>query len=246
MFAVRVVRAFVAWLFTAVFWLVLLTIHLVTFRLMSDERLASLIHFWGRTTLVLAGIPLEFVNESTVEGRDARVVIVNHQSALELIWGAVILPPGFLVIGKKEIVYVPVMNLIWWGLRLIRIDRKNHVKAIAALQGVAAEIVRKKRSLLLAPEGTRTRTGEIGPFKKGAFRIAADAGVPVYPVVVSGAYEVLPRGVLIPRSGRLRVRFLPPISLAEARAPDGGIREDFIEKVRADMIQAERELHSAF
>jgi len=237
-------RACAAWIFIAVYWIVVLIIHLATLRGIPDEWLAPMIRFWARTVLWIVGIKLESVNESTLQGRAPRVVIVNHQSALELVWGAAIIPPGFLAIGKKEIIYVPVMNLIWWGLRLIRIDRSNHIKAVAALSGVAQEIARNKRSLFVAPEGTRSRNGEIGPFKKGAFRIALEAGASIHPVVVSGAYDLLPRGRFVPRKGTLRIRFLPPVSPQSSRSPDGSVSSEFIEKVRSDMIACEKELRS--
>jgi 1-acyl-sn-glycerol-3-phosphate acyltransferase len=235
----RLLRSAVTWAFMAVYWTTVITIHFICLKRLPPAFLATAAHLWGRIALKTLGIHLEIQNDSTISEQAARVVIVNHQSALDLVWGAVICPPAPLGIGKKEVIYVPIFNLIWWGLDFIRIDRSNHALAVKALEGVAETIARERRSLIIAPEGTRTPDGSILKFKKGAFLLARQAKVPIYPVVVSGVFELLPKGSIIPKKGVIKLRFLPPVST------DGLTKEnepEFIARVREEMIRAYREL----
>lgn len=239
----RLLAFLAAWIFTALYWLSVLALHLLSFKRLPAPWLNKLIHAWGRATLAILGIRLEILNESTISTRSSRVVIVNHESALDLVWGAAICPPAPLAIGKREVIYIPVINLIWWALDFIRIDRSNHAKAIAALFGVSETIALENRSLVISPEGTRTHDGTMGRFKKGAFHIARQAGVPICPVVAVGAYELLPRQRLLPRRGVIKLSFLPPIS-TEGLTREG--EEQFIAQVRQDMINAHRDIASGY
>jgi 1-acyl-sn-glycerol-3-phosphate acyltransferase len=235
----RLLRSIVVWTFTTTYWSALIAVHLLCLKRLPPRWVAAAAQFWGRVTLRLLGIRLEILNESTIATQQARVIIVNHQSAVDMAWGAAICPPAPLGIGKREIIYVPVFNLIWWGMGFIRINRSNHAAAIRALEGVASLITSGRRSLIVAPEGTRTPDGTIGPFKKGAFHIARQAQVPICPVVVSGAFETLPKGSVLPGKGHIRLRFLPPV-------PTQGLTREnedaFIENIRQDMIRAYEEL----
>jgi 1-acyl-sn-glycerol-3-phosphate acyltransferase len=235
----RLLRSAVVWIFMTIYWPIVIGIHLLCLKRLPPSFIATAARRWGWAALWILGIRLEIQNESTISTQAARVVIVNHQSAVDLVWGAVICPPSPLGIGKREVVYVPIFNLIWWGLDFIRIDRSNHAQAILALAGVADLVAKDRRSLIIAPEGTRTPDGSIGKFKKGAFLLARQARVPICPVVVSGAFESLPKGNILPRKGTIKLRFLPPVST------EGVTKEnepEFIERIREDMIRVYREL----
>jgi 1-acyl-sn-glycerol-3-phosphate acyltransferase len=148
------------------------------------------------------------------------VVVCNHQSTLDLPWGGTICPPRPVTIGKKEVVFIPILNLIFWALDFIRVDRGNTKKALASLEGVADQLKKGKRSLVIAPEGTRSPSGELLPFKKGAFHIAVQAQAPICPVVVHGAHDCLPKHRLLPRKGTIYIQFLEPISTRGKTASD--------------------------
>jgi putative phosphoserine phosphatase/1-acylglycerol-3-phosphate O-acyltransferase len=90
------------------------------------------------------------------------------------------------------------------------VDRSNTAKAIQAL-GPAVEALRHGRSLIIAPEGTRSTTAAVGRFKKGAFRLAMDAGVPIVPVVFRNVLDALPKGAFVVRPAVVEVEVLPPV-----------------------------------
>lgn len=236
---IQLARAVAAWIFTGFYWIVALFIYLMTLRRISEKYVAGAIRFWGRTVLRILDIRLELLNPNPLLTRAPRVVICNHQSALDLVWGAAICPEGTLVIGKKEIAYVPVVNLIWWALDFIRIDRNDPARSTASLEGVVEKIVKHSRTLFLSPEGTRTPDGSLLPFKKGAFHIAIRSGAPIYPVVVTGAYECLPKKAYLPRRGVIRVRFLPII---ETKGFDRKNADDLCARTREAIATAYSEI----
>ena len=199
------------WAFTMVYWPIAVAFYVVCPRALRDRWLHGTIRRFGRVGLWILGIELVFDNASTLEDRRARVVIMNHQSALDLVWGAAIAPPAPLVIGKRELVWVPFVNLAWWALGFVFIDRQNPRAALRKLARLSSRLASEQRSLLMAPEGTRSPDGRILPFKRGAFRTAQAARVPIYPVVVCGAYELLPKQRILPRRGTIRLRYLAPV-----------------------------------
>ena len=228
-------RSLIAWIFTAVYWVFTLAVMIgVYLGRLPDKIAIEIIHFWGNAVLRILGIELEYLNESTLTEAASRVVVVNHQSALDLLWGAAICPPKPLAIGKKEVIYIPFLNVAWWVFGFIRIDRKNSASAIRALNRIVHLIQSGHRSLFIAPEGTRSHDGLFGPFKKGAFHIAIQAQAPIYPVVVSRAYELMTRRSFIARPGKIKVYFLPPVSTQGKTSDDVA---SLMEEVRAQMLE---------
>jgi 1-acyl-sn-glycerol-3-phosphate acyltransferase len=134
----------------------------------------------------------------------------NHESALD-IWALVeYLPRNVRFVAKRELFRIPVFG---WHLRLgghVPVDRSDRARAIQSLREAAAR-VRTGRSLIVFPEGTRSRDGRIQPFKKGPFALAVEAGVPVVPVAVSGSGAVTPRGAVAVWPGTIRLAVGEPL-----------------------------------
>jgi 1-acyl-sn-glycerol-3-phosphate acyltransferase len=152
------------------------------------------------TAVIKAGLKAGGV-KLTVEGRDrvdpkngVYVYTPNHQSLIDapIIWLALGTPRhrvGFLV--KKELERVPIFGTGIGYIGMISVDRRNKERAIASARR-ATDRIHAGRSYAVYPEGTRTRTGELLPFKKGAFHMAIEAGVPIVPVTIDGAYRAMP------------------------------------------------------
>lgn len=231
-FLVTLVRNLLAWTFALFFWTLVLLLALITLRQIPQSFMHQPIRLWGRVSLWILGIRLVCVNANPFTTRKSRVVICNHQSALDIPIAAAICPPAPLAVGKKEVLYVPLINLAWWIFRFIRIDRKDRQKALKSLAGVAEEVRNHERSFVIAPEGTRCLDGKMGPFKKGAFHIAIQAQAPICPVLIQGAFELMPKGTLLPRAGTVRIEFL-------SEAPTQGLTEKdldaLLETVRQKM-----------
>jgi lysophosphatidate acyltransferase len=232
-------RVFIAWIFTILYWPVFLLAYALSFKKLSERWVTGSIRLWGKILLWILGIRLEYVNPSSLTERSARVVIINHQSALDVLWTAATAAPAPMAIGKKEVIFIPIINLAWWAFGFVRVDRKRHQKALEALKGVGEKVRDEKRSLYIAVEGTRTYDGNILPFKKGAFHIAKEGNAPIYPVVVDGAFQLLPRNGFFPKRGVIRLKFLPPVRADEIQQAFAQNQlDDLIERVRGDMIHA--------
>ena len=228
-------RTIVAWLFTACFCVGLALVQAACLRRAPTKLKQGLVKWWARTVLSILGVRLVIENESTMETQTSRVCVFNHQSALDLVWLAAICPPAPVAIGKKEIAWVPFINLGFWAMEYLYIDRKNPRKAMGTLQRAAREVVERKRTLLIAPEGTRTPDGSLLPFKRGAFKFAVETQAVICPVVVQGAFDILPKQKSLPGRGTIHLRFLPPV---ETRGLGPADIEGLMARVRGSILSS--------
>ena len=124
-------------------------------------------------------------------------------------------PLAFKWIGKKSLFRIPVIGWLLTGLQHISIDRSHREKAIESLRRAAEIVVRERRCIAVSPEGTRSRTGRLADFKKGAFHTAMQVGVPITPLLVEGAYDLWPSGALFALPGTVHVYVLQPIPVGK-------------------------------
>ena len=165
---------------------------------------------WGDVAASAAGIDLRVEGEEHLWSHRPAVFIFNHQSGLEMILLLKMLRRDFTGIAKQELRNNPVFGPLFRASGVVFVDRSNTAKAIQAL-GPAVEALRHGRSLIIAPEGTRSKTPTVGPFKKGAFRLAMEAGVPIVPIVFRNVLDALPKGAAIVRPAVVEAVVLEPI-----------------------------------
>jgi len=116
----------------------------------------------------------------------------------------------FTGVAKKELRHNPIFGPLFGAAGVVFIDRSNTAKAIESLDS-AVEALRHGRSLIVAPEGTRSTTLMPGAFKKGAFRMAMQAGAPIVPVVFRNVLDALPKGAVVVRPAVIEAVVLPPV-----------------------------------
>ncbi|NND66197.1 MAG: 1-acyl-sn-glycerol-3-phosphate acyltransferase, partial [Halioglobus sp.] len=114
-------------------------------------------------------------------------------------------------VGKQEIKKMPVIGQVMEFGGVVFIDRANAASAIDAMQPLVDAMRDDGKCVVLAPEGTRTVSPKLAPFKKGAFHLAMQAGVPIVPIVIHNALDVAPKGEFIFRSATVDVEVLPPV-----------------------------------
>jgi len=201
--------------------------------LTGDRRLGlnAGIELAAALALASAGVKLDVVGEENLQKARPAVFVANHQSTLDAVVLAGLLRHDFTVVTKKEARLDPRMMIIGRLLDPVWIDRSDPDRARASMDG-AVERLRGGQSILVLPEGTRMPTPTLGRFKKGAFHIAREAGVPIVPIVLRNTGELAWRRSLFVNPGTVDVAVLDPIPTGDWPA-DGldqriaGIRDLF-------------------
>ena len=166
----------------------------------------------GEVGSVLAGLRLDVRGAEHLAARPA-VFLFNHQSQLDVLILAKLLRGGFTGVAKKELANSPGFGLMFRLADVAFVDRHDTEQARKALEP-AVQKLRDGISLVIAPEGTRSPTPALGPFKKGAFHVAIQAGVPIVPIVIRNSGELMWRGAMTMHAGTVQVAVLPPVETA--------------------------------
>jgi HAD superfamily hydrolase (TIGR01490 family) len=167
----------------------------------------------GELGTALGGVRVDVRGAEHLVAARPAVFLFNHQSQLDVLILAKLLRSNFTGVVKKEAANVPGFGLAFRLADVAFVDRTDTTAAKAALEP-AVQRLREGISLVIAPEGTRSATPALGRFKKGAFHVAMQAGVPVVPIVIRNAGELMWRGASTLREGTVQVTVLPPIPTA--------------------------------
>jgi 1-acyl-sn-glycerol-3-phosphate acyltransferase len=177
----------------------------------SGDLVLDLARGWSRWVTSFAGVKIIVENRGNLVPDQPYVFMANHASSLD-IWAVfVAIPRRIRLIAKKQLGRIPLFGWVMRAGRFIFIDRKNGVAARRSIEE-AGQRIHDGISVLIFPEGTRTRDGSLGPFKKGGFHLAIKAGVPIVPVALRGTRELMPAGSLLLRSGTMTVIIGEPIA----------------------------------
>ncbi len=165
---------------------------------------------WSRVILRAAGIRVRYLG---LENRDRQlpcVFIANHQSMVD-IWALLpVLPRGTRFVAKESLFHIPVLGWAIGAAGFIPIDRSNINKAMKSLEKAVSRI-RAGNSVILFPEGTRSKDGLLRSFKKGAFHLALKARVPIVPVTIQGSFQRLKPDSLRITPGVVVMQFGEPL-----------------------------------
>ncbi|MFP5072010.1 HAD-IB family hydrolase [Pseudonocardia nantongensis] len=184
----------------------------------------------------LAGIDVEVTGAEHLVSARPCVFVFNHQSKFDVPILMKLLRDRFTAVAKKEAAAIPVWGQLFWIADVAFVDRGNSRQARQALQPAVDKLRHEGISLAMAPEGTRSPTPRLGPFKKGAFHIAMQAGVPVVPVVIRNAGEIMWRGAQTLRGGTVQVVVHPPIDTGGWTAEQVGTHADEVRELFLDTL----------
>lgn len=165
-------------------------------------------HLAARACLALAGIRVVLASGREHLATKPAVFLFNHTNSLDFFVNGLVARPGWLVFGKRELALLPFIGWGWalGGHPLIkRGDRAHWQRVLARIE----RLLRAGWCTIIAPEGTRSRDGRLGEFKKGAFHLAMAAGAPVVPIVIRGGAPLFDRRGPLP--GTITVDVLPPV-----------------------------------
>ncbi|GAW22296.1 hypothetical protein ANO14919_118320 [Xylariales sp. No.14919] len=220
-FVARVLASYISLIICAIYG----AIASVVLRILGREQIAqwTTARAFKYVMALTTGITFEVEDPNKyLETVRPAVFIGNHQTELDVLMLGCMFPKHCSVTAKKNLKSVPFLG---WFMSLsgtVFIDRKNSKNARDAMAGAAEEIQRRKQSVYMFPEGTRSYAKEPGllPFKKGAFHLAVQAGVPIIPVVAANYSHVLHIKGLVFNGGKIPVKVLDPIPTTELTAED--------------------------
>ncbi|XP_009998518.1 PREDICTED: 1-acyl-sn-glycerol-3-phosphate acyltransferase alpha-like [Chaetura pelagica] len=168
-------------------WLLTLSVLVIICSIPRGRNVENMKYF--RISLLplkyILGIKIVVKGKENLRTKKPFVLVLNHQTSLDILVMMDILPNRCAPITKKEILYMGTFGLACWLAGLIFIDRKKKKESISTLTEVAHSLHKENLRVLIFPEGTRNHDGSMLPFKSGAFQLAVKAQVPVIPAVIS-------------------------------------------------------------
>lgn len=170
--------------------------------------------FGARNWLRLSGVRVKVRGLELLDPKQTYVFVSNHRSYLDTAAMFVFTGRRIGLLAKKELLKVPVLGVGMGFVNVMAIDRTNRESAIRTTEA-AARRIQSGVSFAVFVEGTRAKPGELLPFKKGAFYMARQAGVPVVPVAIKNSDVLMGKGTGEARSGTLEMVFMPPVDTIE-------------------------------
>lgn len=197
----------------------------------SGDLVLDIARWWSGWILWFSGVRLKIDNRAQLQPDQPYVFMANHASTID-IWALFrAIPFRVRMIAKKQLARIPLFGWVMWAGRFIFIDRQSATAARRSIQD-AGNRIRGGCSVLIFPEGTRTRDGQLGEFKKGGFHLAMEAGVPIVPIALVGTRALMPRGSLRVKSGPISAIIGAPIPTQGLTAQD---RPALIQRVQGSI-----------
>ena len=186
---------------------------------------------WAKAVLFCAGIPVRVEVTEAARRLPSAILMANHESALDILVLFLAVPQEVRFLAKRSIFYVPFLGWSMWLAGFVPVDRERPDRAKEVFDELSDRL-RNGLSVLIFPEGTRSRDGLLHEFKKSGFLLALKAGVPIVPVGICGSRPVLGARGLVIGDGEVVVRVGDPV-------PTEGLgiagRRALMEKVRAEI-----------
>ena len=201
----------------------------------SGDRVLDLARAWSGWVTSFAGVRIVVENRAKLVPEQPYVFMANHASSLDIWAMFIVVPRRIRMIAKKQLGRIPLFGWVMWAGRFIFIDRKNGVAARRSID-LAGERIRNGDSVVIFPEGTRTRDGTLGPFKKGGFHLAVKAGVPIVPVALKGTRELMPRGSFLLRGGTMKAIIGEPVPTQGLRDEERAVLDERVRSIVEAML----------
>lgn len=189
---------------------------------------------WAQQLLAISGVTIEFENQEVIDPDRPQILVANHVSWYDVLALFMAVPGTALYVAKKELSRIPIFGRAIGGCGHIFIDRRDRKSAVESLVFAREMLEKRSPTVIMFPEGTRSASGELQSFKKGAFVLALQTGVDVVPAVIVGSRAVMKKGSLIIRPGTIRVVFGAPISVQGLELSD---RNELTEKARSAVLE---------
>lgn len=177
----------------------------------TSPQIAPVMRIWARIVLWGSGVSWTVHGLEHIDPSRSYVIVSNHISNLDPPLHIASLPVSIRFLAKKELFRVPLFGSAMRAIGIVETDRAGTATAHRAINTQVERNVERGLSLMIYPEGTRSRDGALKPFKKGAFRIAADSDLPIVPIAIAGTDAAFPPGSRLIRGGKAVMSIGEPI-----------------------------------
>jgi len=189
---------------------------------------------WAQWVIWSTGIQYDVTGLENLEQENKYIFMSNHESALDILLGVACIPYKIVFLAKKELFRIPVFGWAMQAAGMIKIDRQNPERARESVDKAVHSLIHSSFSTLIYPEGTRSETGDLLPFKKGGFILAIRSQLPIVPVTIIGAGDVLSKGSFTINQGQIKVIISKPISTQNLEVNN---KEELIDSCRDAIIK---------
>ncbi len=201
-------------------------------------------YFWfsrivGKGVIWLGGVTLNVEIDPAIDTTKTYVFVSNHSSLYDVPVIMAAVPTRASILFKKELAKIPVFGWQLVSGPYILADRHSPDKAMKTIEKAKALMSEKNVSVILFAEGTRSKTGEVQPFKRGAFYLAARVNYPIVPVAICGAEKILTKGKMRLNPGTITIKFAAPVETGMIQNKQDEL--DLMEKVRQIIINNRKE-----
>ena len=177
--------------------------------------------------MLTASVDLTVMGSENVDPQRSYVVVANHESNLDIMACFLAIPLPIRFLAKRELFRVPILASAMRAIGIIEVDRQARLAVHEQVNSQARQLVAAGRSVIVYPEGTRTRHGNLGSFKKGAFTMAIATQLPILPVTIRGTRGIWPPGSWLIRSGSITVAIDPAVETSGLnRTSTNQLRDD--------------------
>ncbi len=191
-----------------------------------------LARLWANSILWVSRVRVTVTGAEKLDPHKSYIYMPNHQSNADIPLLLGRLPVQFRWLAKAELFKIPIFGRAMQGVGYISIDRSDRKSAFKSLER-AARTIRNGTSVLIFPEGTRSRDGRILPFKKGGFVLSVDAGVPIVPIIIRGTRQIIPKGHFLIRPAPVIMEILDPVETADYTRKT---KDELLERIRSRLI----------
>ena len=194
-------------------------------------------HTWSKAWLSAAGVELQTLGGENIDPGRSYVVVANHVSNLDVMICFVAVPIPIRFLAKRELFRIPILATAMRAIGIVEVDRSARTAVHEQINTRSRDLVAAGRSLIIYPEGTRSRDAGLATFKKGAFTIAVGSQLPVLPVTIQGSYAAWPPGSPWVRGGRVTVAVDPAVETTGMTQADTGKLRDTVYAVIAGRLE---------
>lgn len=192
---------------------------------------------WGRFVVMWGAVRTDLIGAEHLDTSGSYMLVSNHQSAIDPPLHIARLPVPVRFLAKAELFRIPIFGPAMRAVGMVETDRSAGVAGHRLINREVSRVMDLKKSIIVYPEGTRTKDGNLRPFKKGAFRIAIDNGLPLVPITLHRAFDVWPPGRRICLGGRVVMVIHEPIPTTGLELGDVDALRDEARRIIDETLQ---------